>query len=57
MNEIYGEHGLGLGDNGMDVGSRKLLYSFLGGKKRKSIIKHKNIKKRKSTRNRPKTKK
>ena len=57
MHEIYGEQGLVLGDNGMDVGSRKLLYSFLGGKKQKSTRKYKNIKKRKSTRNRPKTKK
>jgi len=50
MNEIYGEHGLGLGDNGMDVRSRMDLYSFLGkGKKQKSARKRKSAKKRKST--------
>ena len=50
MNEIYGKQGLGLGDNGMDVGSRMDLYSFMGeGKKRKSTKKRKNTKKRKST--------
>jgi len=49
MNEIYGKQGLGLGDDGMDVTSRIDLYTFLGGKKRKSTKKRKNTKKRKST--------
>ena len=50
MDQIYGEHGLGLGDNGMDVRSRIDLYSFLGkGKKQKSARKRKSAKKRKST--------
>lgn len=47
MDSIYGEHGLRLGYDGLDVGSRKDLYSFLGGKKRKSIRKRKSSKNQK----------
>ena len=50
MDPIYGEHGLRLGYDGLDVGSRKDLYSFLGGKKRKSIRKQKSSKIKKSRR-------
>jgi ankyrin repeat protein len=49
MDSIYGKHGLGLGDNGLDVESRKDLYSFLGGKKRR-----KSTRKQKSSKNKRK---
>ena len=50
MDPIYGEHGLRLGYDGLDVESRQGLYLFMGGKKRKSTKKRKSSKIKKSRR-------